>query len=532
MCKNGVKQMVLVDDQIPCKNHHPSFAQCNGKEIWVLLVEKAWAKIHGNYERVEGGQAHLTMRDLTGAPGYEYTIAETPDMFDKLVNGESKNYAMAAGISDDNGSLKDMGLIGEHSYGVLKAVLVQDADGNDVQLVQVRNPWGKTEWQGDWSDNSDKWTDELKEQLSWTDADDGAFWMDFNDFKQYFGRCQICEVSDTHQFSFVKHTGPYGLLKFSAQSSGEYTFSVSQKGERMFPRNSGYQYSNARLWVVKILGDGQFQYIQGYKTLKTRDVYLKVEDLAVADYYLVTQVDWIEGVEDHDYVVTSYGESGLSFEDETSSLTVEEVLRGSCQQMVEEELIDKKDDETTIKKYWLKTADIGYITYMIKNEDEESTYKESMSYPTFDGCTMCEPESGAGYEAVVEAGQTKIILIKLECNGYSMASSFSSMVIKGDNSLIQQCIEEGEKNERAPGIFQCYLQHSAGIIYVYKNETTDQTLNEEAGFNLEGLTIDGQEDQTKVDITLGPGEQIVIKLVTTGGGYSIGTSTSYSISTA
>ena len=56
--------------------------------------------------------------------------------------------------------------------------------------------------------------------------------------------------------------------------------------------------------------------------------------------------------------------------------------------MVNEGLIDKKEDETTIKKYWLKTSDIGYITYMIKNEDEESTYKESMSYPTFEGCTM------------------------------------------------------------------------------------------------------------------------------------------------
>ena len=31
-----------------------------------------------------------------------------------------------------------------------------------MRLVQLRNPWGKFEWRGDWSDKSTKWTDALK----------------------------------------------------------------------------------------------------------------------------------------------------------------------------------------------------------------------------------------------------------------------------------------------------------------------------------------------------------------------------------
>ena len=32
-------------------------------------------------------------------------------------------------------------------------------------LVQLRNPWGNFEWQGDWSDHSDLWTPTLRAEV-------------------------------------------------------------------------------------------------------------------------------------------------------------------------------------------------------------------------------------------------------------------------------------------------------------------------------------------------------------------------------
>jgi len=40
----------------------------------------------------------------------------------------------------------------------LRAAEITDKFGNAIKLVQLRNPWGRFEWFGDWGDNSDLWT--------------------------------------------------------------------------------------------------------------------------------------------------------------------------------------------------------------------------------------------------------------------------------------------------------------------------------------------------------------------------------------
>jgi calpain-15 len=55
MTKNGEKQMIVVDDLIPSMDNETVFSHANGPELWVILLEKAWAKLHGSYERIIGG---------------------------------------------------------------------------------------------------------------------------------------------------------------------------------------------------------------------------------------------------------------------------------------------------------------------------------------------------------------------------------------------------------------------------------------------------------------------------------------------
>jgi len=54
--------------------------------------------------------------------------------------------------------------------------------GKKETLVRLRNPWGKLEWKGDWSDNSPLWTPKLKAELRVVDSDNGIFYMSISDF--------------------------------------------------------------------------------------------------------------------------------------------------------------------------------------------------------------------------------------------------------------------------------------------------------------------------------------------------------------
>lgn len=74
--KNGERKEVVIDDYFPCLFNEPCFTKAEGNELWVLILEKVWAKLHGSYERIEAGFAHNVMTDLTGAPSFDIDAHE------------------------------------------------------------------------------------------------------------------------------------------------------------------------------------------------------------------------------------------------------------------------------------------------------------------------------------------------------------------------------------------------------------------------------------------------------------------------
>ena len=99
MFKNGVKMQVIIDDLIPCKGNKVAFARSNGPELWVVLLEKMWAKLHGCYDRIAGGLEYETIRDLSGAPGYFFRGIDD-DTFEKIFEYDEQNYVMGCSMSD------------------------------------------------------------------------------------------------------------------------------------------------------------------------------------------------------------------------------------------------------------------------------------------------------------------------------------------------------------------------------------------------------------------------------------------------
>ena len=67
-CINGIWEEILIDDYFPClPNYKPAFNHTITNEIWVMIIEKAWAKVHGGYLNIAAGLTREALRDLTGA---------------------------------------------------------------------------------------------------------------------------------------------------------------------------------------------------------------------------------------------------------------------------------------------------------------------------------------------------------------------------------------------------------------------------------------------------------------------------------
>jgi len=67
---DGKESIVVVDDLIPMRNDTPVFGRSlNIDELWVAVLEKAYAKKYGSYSIIQGGHTHLALAELTnGVP--------------------------------------------------------------------------------------------------------------------------------------------------------------------------------------------------------------------------------------------------------------------------------------------------------------------------------------------------------------------------------------------------------------------------------------------------------------------------------
>ena len=103
------------------------------------------------------------------------------------------------------------GLISGHAYTLVDTVELEDKkNGEMLKLIKMRNPWGKEKYVGPWSDEDDRWTDDLKAQTNHTVADDGIFWMKYTDFKKAFSYYQIAMYWDSWKTEKFYQEGHHG----------------------------------------------------------------------------------------------------------------------------------------------------------------------------------------------------------------------------------------------------------------------------------------------------------------------------------
>ncbi|XP_053702895.1 calpain-5-like [Synchiropus splendidus] len=218
---------VVVDDRLPTINGELIY--CHSKdnnEFWSALLEKAYAKLSACYESLEGGNTGDAVVDFSGAvaeaislekEAYYKDQKKQDQLFEDLLKVYDRGGIISCSIKADPHEIEMKlrnGLVKGHAYSVTAVKKVRLGHGliayfknETIPLIRMRNPWGKTEWNGPWSDTSEEWSkvgDTERGNLGITVEDDGEFWMSFADWCKHFTDADVCRLINTSVISVHK----------------------------------------------------------------------------------------------------------------------------------------------------------------------------------------------------------------------------------------------------------------------------------------------------------------------------------------
>ena len=521
---NGHKKLVLIDDFLPYVGiGFKQFAMSKSEEneIWVALMEKAWAKINGNYIRIGcGGSPNEVFDVLTEAYSEEVPVkpAGKESLWKKLIDGEKKGFVMTAGTSA-NDDVEDVGLSQGHAFTVLG---IHEIKGERV--IRLRNPWGEGEFNGDWSDFSSKWTEELKQKYKYYEKEDGDFFMGYNDFMKYFVTIGFAKLHPKWSSSKLKikksEATKCQLIKVTIpQDNTLVYFQLYGKNPRI-PNKEG-EYPQTALSNL-ILVDKDFNYLE---SSAGNNMHICVEStLKKGEYYLFCDANfrYNQGMGNHGYTITAYCGINIPMENVTSKNAVPDLLR--------KVVIDycKKKEKANPQKN-------GVNVYVTKSFNKDIPYKvltfentSNNNYAVTVGieckgskscCFYCDDlakESDMKVVKNVNAKQTIAVIIMY----HSLSSLFNFNCTISDAKEQKDPIynhavfdEEGEAIDDKGKLTQYILEKDDDSYYIGIDNSSSQKLK--LKLVLEGLKVnDGPfKGQTTPIFELKPNERKVFDVL-------------------
>ncbi|XP_040912114.1 calpain-10 [Toxotes jaculatrix] len=259
---------VTIDDRLPCINSTLCFSRCHSPTaFWIALLEKAYAKLHGSYERLWAGQVSEALVDLTGGLAELWSLGDfgsdeeqRPEQDSDQVRRRRLDLNLLDPVKDDcvlscsthssPGGASELGQY--HALTVMEWLDVKKVSGSEVRLLRIRNPWGRCCWGGAWIGSGAGWSSvdpscasELQARVA-----EGEVWLDEAEFMSQFDDVTVgYPISEEGHLKSI-YTG--SLLKHSHQLPGRWMKGHSAGGSR----NSSSYGTNPKFWL-KVSGRGE-----------------------------------------------------------------------------------------------------------------------------------------------------------------------------------------------------------------------------------------------------------------------------------
>lgn len=207
----GEPVYVHIDDRIPMEYYGNDYYQpllfMNNRRSqdgawWLVLLEKAMAKLNVNYSNLNAGRPGQALRALSGQPVVNYFSRQMSEeeVWNVITDGMHKHYSMVGGTGQSPAD----GVTPGHAETCLGSLVLRNPDGSvHERLIKMRNPWGKYEYNGPWSRGSVEWNDDFKRQADYAEADDGIFYTPLRLWREEYENLAIAHYNVDWQINEI-----------------------------------------------------------------------------------------------------------------------------------------------------------------------------------------------------------------------------------------------------------------------------------------------------------------------------------------
>ncbi|KAF2185742.1 cysteine proteinase [Zopfia rhizophila CBS 207.26] len=168
-------------------------ASSNENETAIPLLEKAYARSHGDYGAIQDLYIGDVLEDFTGGVTMETDLSSVldRDKFWKTTLLKSKDLANQPIVFASNRRIETNNRLAmEDGWALVAVFQAVEVDGYRLLKLLCSNPenW---EWAGAWSDGSAEWTPEWMMKLDHRFGDEVITWMSYRDFIRHFSFATI-----------------------------------------------------------------------------------------------------------------------------------------------------------------------------------------------------------------------------------------------------------------------------------------------------------------------------------------------------